>query len=79
MRDKIKPMKPLVYYCRWQGASLKLRGRDETAVFGHLAFTDEDGTVRLQEFHYQLKTQKLTLKHADNDEIIQLDEMGIAT
>jgi hypothetical protein len=71
-------MKPLVYYCRWQGASLKLRGRDETAVFGHLSFTEEDGSERLQEFHYNLQTRQLTLKNEMGDEIIQLDEMGIA-
>ena len=70
-------MKPLVYYCRWQGASLKLRGRDETAVFGQLAFTEEDGSDRLQTFHYNLKTRQLTLKHETDEEIIQLDEMGV--
>jgi hypothetical protein len=71
-------MKPLVYYCRWRGASLRLRGREETAVIGQLAFTEEDGTKRLQEFHFNLKTYQLTLKHEDGDEIIQLDEMGVA-
>ena len=70
-------MKPLVYYCRWQGASLKLRGRDETAVFGHLAFTEEDGSERVQEFHYNLQTRQLTLKNEMGDEVLQLDEMGI--
>lgn len=70
-------MKPLVYYCRWQGASLKLRGRDETAVFGQFAFTEKDGSVRLQAFHFNLKTRQLTLKNADGDELIQLDEMGV--
>ena len=70
-------MKPLVYYCRWQGASLKLRGRDETAVFGQFAFTEEDGSQRLQTFHFNLKTLQLTLKNAAGDEIVQLDEMGI--
>ncbi|NHZ72305.1 MAG: hypothetical protein GWP17_04365 [Aquificales bacterium] len=70
-------MKPLVYYCRWQEASLRLRGREETAVFGQLAFTEEDGSERLQEFHYNLQTRQLTLKQADGDEIIQLDEMGV--
>ena len=70
-------MKPLVYYCRWQGASLKLRGRDETAVFGQFAFTEEDGSERLQEFHYNLKTRQLTLKNEDGDVIVLLDEMGI--
>ena len=70
-------MKPLVYYCRWQGASLKLRGRDETAVFGQFAYKEEDGSERLQAFHFNLNTRQLTLKHAAGDEIIQLDEMGV--
>ncbi|PID85369.1 MAG: hypothetical protein CSB13_08595 [Chloroflexi bacterium] len=70
-------MKPLVYYCRWQGARLKLRGRDETAVFGQLAFNDEAGSERLQAFHYNLKTRQLTLKNEAGAEIIQLDEMGV--
>ena len=70
-------MKPLVYYCRWQGASLKLRGRDETAVFGQFAYTEEDGSERLQEFHFNLKSRQLTLKYAAGDELIQLDEMGV--
>ena len=70
-------MKPLVYYCRWQGASLKLRGRDETAVFGQFAYKEEDGSERLQAFQFNLNTRQLTLKHAAGDEIIQLDEMGV--
>ena len=70
-------MKPLVYYCRWQGASLKLRGRDETAVFGQFAYIEEDGSECLQEFHFNLKSRQLTLKHVAGDELIQLDEMGV--
>jgi hypothetical protein len=70
-------MKPLVYFCRWQGASLRLRGREETAVFGQLVFIEEDGTERPQAFHYNLQTRQLTLQHEHGDEIVQLDEMGV--
>ena len=68
-------MKPLVYYARWQGASLRLRGRDDTAVWGHLVFL-ENGEERLQSFRFQLKTWQLTLAEADGEKTIQLDEMG---
>ncbi|MFO7678659.1 MAG: hypothetical protein R6X34_01285 [Chloroflexota bacterium] len=70
-------MKPLVYYCRWQGASLRLRGREETAVFGQLAFKETDGSERLQEFHFNLQTNQLTLKTADGEKTFQIDDMGI--
>lgn len=71
-------MKPLVMYCRWHDASLRLRGREETAVWGHLVTTDDDQNETLQPFHFNLKTWQLTLQH-DNaeDELIQLDEMGV--
>lgn len=65
-------MKPLVYYCRWQGASLRLRGRDDTAVWGQLVFT-ENGQERTQPFHYNLKTWQLIV---NDEKPIQLDEMG---
>ena len=47
-------MKPLVYYCRWQGASLRLRGRDETAVWGQLVFPDGESGERTQSFRFEL-------------------------
>ena len=68
-------MKPLVYYCRWQGASLRLRGRDETAVWGQLVFT-EDGQERVQPFHFNLKNWQITFTEPDGEKTIQLDEMG---
>lgn len=70
-------MKPLVYYCRWQGAALRLRGRDETAVWGHLVFPQPDGAEeRTQPFRYELKTRRITLNEGDAAETVQLDEMG---
>lgn len=68
-------MKALVYYARWQGASLRLRGRDETAVWGQLVFT-ENGEERLQTFRFNLKTWQITLTEADGEKTMQLDEMG---
>jgi hypothetical protein len=70
-------MKPLVYYCRWQGASLRLRGREEELVWGHLVFRDEAQNETLQAFRFYLKTQQLVLVDGDEETKIQLDEMGV--
>ena len=70
-------MKPLIYYCRWQGAKLRLRGRDDTAVWGHLVFTDEDGIETTQEFRFNLQTSQITLEFLGSLSRIQLDEKGI--
>ena len=70
-------MKPLVFYCRWQGAKLRLRGRDDTVVWGHLVFTAEDGTETVQVFHFNQKTWHLTLETLDGNITLQLDEMGV--
>lgn len=70
-------MKPLVYYCRWNEATLRLRGRDETAVWGQLIF-NSDGTASAQTFHYDLQARLLTLEEGEAKKQIQLDEMGIA-
>ena len=69
-------MKALVYYCRWQGAVLRLRGRDETAVWGELAFSTPDGVETIQEFHFHLKTRQLILHLPDGDQTLNLDDMG---
>ena len=70
-------MKPLVYYCRWQRAVLRLRGRDETAVWGQLVFAEEN-SERSQEFHFDLRTNIITLQTAGEPTIIKLDDMGVA-
>ena len=70
-------MKPLVMYCRWQSAKLRLRGREETAVFGQLIF-NESGTERSQKFHFNLKNSLLTLKTDEGEQVVQLDNMGVA-
>lgn len=70
-------MKPLVYYCRWQEATLRLRGRNETAVWGQLVF-NSDGNESVQTFHYELQPRLLTIGEGEAKKQIQLDEMGIA-
>jgi hypothetical protein len=70
-------VKPLVYYARWQGAKLRLRGRNETAVWGHLVFTSEDGTEQEKEFRYSLATQAITLYENADEQVLELDEMGV--
>jgi hypothetical protein len=69
-------MKPLVYYCRWHDAALRLRGRGETAVWGHLVFTT-NGEESTQAFHFDLQTRQLTLGEGAETKQIQLDEMGV--
>lgn len=69
-------MKALVYYCRWNDASLRLRGRDDTAVWGHLVYKAETSDEWMQPFRFELKTWRLTLQKPEGDEVIQLDEMG---
>lgn len=69
-------MKPLVYYCRWHEATLRLRGRDETAVWGHLVFR-EDGEEVLQSFRFNLETWQLTLEEPGGEKVVRLDEMGV--
>ncbi|MFO7539619.1 MAG: hypothetical protein R6X32_16400 [Chloroflexota bacterium] len=69
-------MKALVYYCRWQGVVLRLRGRDETAVWGHLVSTNEAGHESSQPFRFELDTNRLTLSTPAGEQTISLDEMG---
>ena len=69
-------MKPLVYYARWQSAKLRLRGRSETAVWGQLVYTDVDGDEQPKLFHFDLKSWQITVGEGNDEQIIQLDEMG---
>ena len=70
-------MGPLVYYCRWRGARLRLRGRDENAVWGHLV-TQEDGAERAQWFRFDLLSWELWLGEDEATRLL-LDEMGVVT
>lgn len=71
-------MKPLVYYARWQGAKLRLRGRNDTAVWGELVYLQDDGSEETQPFRFSLESAALTLQEGEETEIIHLDEMGVA-
>lgn len=65
-------MKPLVLWCRWHGARLRLRGRDDQAVWGELAFAD-----RTDRFRYELASQVLTVGAGEAATQVRLDEMGV--
>lgn len=70
-------MKPLVNYCRWQEAKLRLRGRSESAVWGQLVTVDEHGNEEQQDFHFDLHSWQLTLQQEDGERLLELDEMGV--
>lgn len=69
-------MGPLVYYCRWRGAKLRLLGRDERAVWGQLVIGDDEGEHQ-ERFRFDLMTWELELGEAGNRERFQLDELGV--
>ncbi len=69
-------MKPLVNYCRWQGYVLRLQGRDETAVWGLLVQKKKEIETATP-FRFNLKTWQLRLHPGANEEVVQLDEMGV--
>ncbi|HSM57805.1 MAG TPA: hypothetical protein VK879_16755 [Candidatus Sulfomarinibacteraceae bacterium] len=65
-------MKPLVFWCRWHEASLRLHGRSESAVWGELAFEDHT-----EPFHFDLHNWTLTIDPDGEKRVLQLDEMGV--
>ncbi|HMT19803.1 MAG TPA: hypothetical protein PKE20_00920 [Promineifilum sp.] len=69
-------MGPLVYYCRWRGAKLRLYGRDEGAVWGQLAFPD-DSDASNRSFRFDLQTWELILGEGSEQQRLQLDELGV--
>jgi hypothetical protein len=69
-------MGPLVYYCRWRGAKLRLLGREEPFVWGQLVTTDEEGE-RQEPFRFDQQTRVLELGAGDNLTRHQLDELGV--
>ncbi len=69
-------MGPLVYYCRWRGAKLRLLGRDDRFVWGNLVFTGENGD-RLSPFRFDMKSRKLLLDENEDSTWLQLDELGV--
>jgi hypothetical protein len=73
----VRDMKPLVYYCRWQRASLRLRGRDSTAVWGQLVQKTAEGKEKTSEFRYQLESAELIVNDGEQEYFYHLDEKGI--
>jgi len=72
-------MKPLVYYSRWQGASLRLRGRDSDVVWGQLVSKSTDGQEEMRDFRFVLASAELFVSDEDGVERhCWLDEKGIA-
>jgi len=69
-------MGPLVYYCRWRGAKVRLHGRDDTAVWGELII-QEEGRERVESFRFDLRTWELRLRMGDAETVLQLDELGV--
>ena len=69
-------MGPLVYYCRWRGAKLRLRGRDASFTWGQLVTVDASGE-RIEEFRFDLTTWALTLSDETGTRRLQLDELGV--
>jgi hypothetical protein len=69
-------MGPLVYYCRWRGAKLRLLGRDKRAVWGQLVIRDETGEHQ-ESFRFNLETWELEVGEADSLKRLQLDELGV--
>lgn len=65
-------MKPLVLWCRWHDATLRLRGRDESAVWGELAFSQNS-----EPFRFELQSWLLTIGEGDALRRLQLDDMGV--
>lgn len=70
-------MQPLVYYCRWQSAKLRLRGRDASSVWGELVFAAGTPDEHTQTFRYDLAGRALTLETAEGPQRLRLDEMGV--
>jgi hypothetical protein len=70
-------MKPLVYYCRWQRASLRLRGRDATAVWGQLVQTTPEGIEKTNDFRYLLESSEIFVDNGEGEVYHRLDGKGI--
>lgn len=68
-------MKPLVLWCRWHDATLRLRGRDEGAVWGEFFYEERQETER---FHFDLNSRILTRGQGEDATSVTLDEMGVA-
>lgn len=71
-------MGPLVYYCRWQGAKLRLRGRDERNIWGDLVFSNGESDQVIA-FRFNNHSWELAIGEGDDQRILKLDELGVPT
>ena len=65
-------MKPLVLWCRWHEAKLRLQGRSTRSVWGELAFA-----AGAAPFHFDLEARRLTYGAGDEERTVLLDDMGV--
>lgn len=65
-------MKPLVLWCRWHDATLRLHGRDEDFLWGELVFPE-----RTQPFRFHRRKWELQVGDGSEARQIHLDEMGV--
>lgn len=71
-------MGPLVYYCRWRGVRLRLRGRDEQSVWGQFVGREESD-ASVEPFRFDLRTWELWVGEGERITRLQLDELGVVT
>jgi hypothetical protein len=69
-------MKALVLYCRWQGARLRLHGRDDAAVWGQLIFQDGNAESAVG-FRFEFASNRLIRFTTNGEQSVILDEMGV--
>ena len=69
-------MGPLVYYCRWRGARLRLHGRAAPFVWGEMGFSDAEGE-HSEPFRFNTVTWELFVHRANGWARLQLDELGV--
>ena len=68
-----KSRKPLILWCRWNDASLRLRGKDNINLVGELVFDDD----MVEPFTFNMHTWTLTRTSGSREIVQQVDEMGI--
>ncbi len=67
---KFHSRKPLIFWCRWNDGTLRIRGTDGDLLTGQIEFKYDKATVP---FNYHPDTWILNVGRR----MIQLDEMGV--
>jgi hypothetical protein len=65
-------MKPLTHWAIHHQQKIRIAGRDQSEIWGHLA--SPDGVLR--PFRYAQLTMRLTIVEGDNHRVLQLDTYG---